>query len=121
MQIFSVVGVILSSCCVVCQSPELLFLGRMMFGILAGIGNIITPIYLAEIATPRIRGALCVCHQLTISTGILIGSILGIPELLSAYNRWQYLFLVNLIPFFIGLLCLPRIPLSPRYLYLVRL
>lgn len=116
--IFIVIGVILSVICVEVKSPELLLLGRMFIGINIGIGNCIAPMYLQEIVQPHLRGAFGTFHQLAITLGVLTGSIYGLPQILGADSRWQYLILLELAPVCVSVSLLPCIYESPRYLLL---
>lgn len=43
--------------------PYMLFFGRVLTGIGGGLGSVISPKYLAEIAPPRIRGLLAVISE----------------------------------------------------------
>ena len=59
-------------------------------------------------------------HQMTMNFGCLLGSIIGLPELLSTADRWPFLYLIDIGPLLIAVICLPLIRDSPRYLLLVR-
>lgn len=86
---------------------------------MGGFGNGLGPVFLAEISTPKIRGGLCVCHQLIVDFGCVVASIVGLPQSLSTADRWPYLFLVNAVPIAIAVICLPLIPESPNYILTV--
>ena len=98
----------------------MLIIGRIFFGTVTGMSNGITPIFLAEISPAKMRGALGVLHQLTYNIGIVVASIVGLPELLTSESRWIYLYLIDILPIAAAFGLLPLIPETPRYLYLVR-
>ena len=118
-QIFVAIGTLLSTCCTVAKSPEMLMIGRVMFGVLIGMTNAVTPMFLAEIAAAKIRGALCTIHLLTYNIGCLVSSVLGLPQILSNASTWFLLHLVIIGPILVVIMCFPLIPESPRYLFLV--
>lgn len=49
----------------------MLIIGRCVLGLGVGIGTMIGPVYLAEMAPPKLRGTLNVIFQLFITIGIL--------------------------------------------------
>ena len=107
--------------CTISKSPEMLMIGRCLMGVLGGIGNGTTPIFLAEISPPRLRGAMGVGHQLALVSGSLVSSVMGLPMVLSTRNTWFFLYSINVLIFIVAVICLPLIPETPRYLYLVRI
>lgn len=44
--------------------------------------------FVAEVAPFNMRGAFGVCHQLFITFGIFVGSVLGISGLLGTFNQF---------------------------------
>lgn len=47
--------------------------------------------YLSEVSSLHIRGALGVLHQLGVVCGILLSQILGFPEILGTDDYWEIL------------------------------
>ena len=47
--------------------------------------------YLSEISSPNIRGALGTLHQLGVVVGILVSQVLGFPEILGNSDYWNLL------------------------------
>src|SRR5690348_6580856 len=45
---------------------------RFVIGIAVGIASMLTPLYIAELAPPKVRGALVTLNQLAIVTGIMV-------------------------------------------------
>ncbi|XP_038051873.1 solute carrier family 2, facilitated glucose transporter member 8-like [Patiria miniata] len=57
----------------------LLYIGRILTGIGAGMTSLVTPVYIAEMSSPQLRGLLGASFQLMITLGILVVYALGIP------------------------------------------
>lgn len=87
----------------------LLLLGRALIGFAIGIISVVVPLYIAEIAPPKQRGALVSLTQLGITFGILISFI--VAYLFAEAGNWRMMFLVSLIPVavqFVGLFFIPE-------------
>lgn len=119
-QIFAILGAVVSTCCLVAKSPEMLMAGRFLTGINCGFATQLAPMYLAEITPFNLRGAFGTGHQLFITIGIFMGSVFGLREILGTVNGWPYLLLLNAVPAVFSLIVLPFLPESPRFLYLVK-
>ncbi|XP_028983045.1 solute carrier family 2 member 15a isoform X2 [Betta splendens] len=100
----------------VCDSPEMIMLGRFITGIHSGIALSVVPMYLGEIAPKNLRGFLGLVPSIFIGTGVFAAQILGLHELLGKEEHWPLFLSVVVIPTFIQLLLLPWFPESPRYL-----
>lgn len=55
----------------------LMFVGRVVLGVGVGAGTMVGPVYLAEMAPARVRGALNVIFQLFVTIGILVASLIN--------------------------------------------
>ena len=79
-----------------------LYAGRAMTGIGAGMAAVATPLYIAEIATKEMRGALGACFQLAITIGVLIafsaGSIIEWRWLANIGAALSALLIVAMLP-----------------------
>ncbi|MFP4060643.1 MAG: sugar porter family MFS transporter [Bacteroidales bacterium] len=98
-------------------SPQSLLAGRLFLGIAIGISSYAVPMYIAEIAPARKRGALVSSFQLLITIGILVSylSDLGFADE-ADLESWRPMFLVGVIPaiiLFVGMIVLPE---TPRFL-----
>ncbi|WP_106252756.1 sugar porter family MFS transporter [Allonocardiopsis opalescens] len=103
-----------------------LMLWRFVGGLGIGIASVIAPAYIAEIAPPRLRGALASLQQLAITLGIFVALfsdalVAGAAGGASAplwwgLDAWRWMFLVGVVPSVVyGVLAL-GIPESPRFL-----
>lgn len=91
---------------------------RLAQGICVGAASVLSPMYIAEVTPPEIRGKLVSLNQLTIILGILIASCcnyyFGSDDLSS--TGWRFMFLSALVPSILFLLLLFFIPESPRWM-----
>ena len=88
---------------------------RLLGGLAVGAVSVLSPMYVAEVAPPRIRGTLVTIYQLAITMGILIAYLINFG-LHDVENNWRWMFATGLIPsviFFTGLIFIPE---SPRWL-----
>jgi sugar porter (SP) family MFS transporter len=90
---------------------------RFIGGIAVGASSVIGPMYIAEIAPPKIRGRLAASFQFN----IVIGQVLSyISNFLIAQafvtNAWRWMLGVELVPSVIFLFLLFLVPDSPRWL-----
>ncbi|KIY74209.1 MFS monosaccharide transporter [Cylindrobasidium torrendii FP15055 ss-10] len=101
------------------RSVTHLVIGRGIGGIGVGALSMLSPLYLAEISPPSLRGSLMALEQLAIVSGVVLGFWLGfftrtIPSSLS----WRIPLAVQIIPgVILGLGCI-ILPPSPRLLVL---
>ncbi len=58
--------------------------------LLTGIGNCLAPMFLSEISPFNIRGALGTVHQLSVTIGIFMSSVFGLPSILGKSGLWGY-------------------------------
>ncbi len=88
---------------------------RVLGGLAVGAVSVLSPMYVAEVAPPKIRGSLITIYQLAITFGILVSYLVNFA-LHDVENNWRWMFATGLIPsiiFFIGLFFIPE---SPRWL-----
>lgn len=95
---------------------------RIVGGVGVGAASMISPMYIAEISPPRIRGRLVSLNQLAIVSGMLVVyfvnySIAGWQT--EEWNRemgWRWMFGSEAAPALLFLFCLVWVPESPRWL-----
>ena len=88
--------------------------GRLLVGIGIGGASMLTPLYLAEIAPARERGALVSFNQLAVTLGILGSYLIGYA--LAASSSWRWMLGLGAVPgvvLAVGMLLLPE---TPRWL-----
>jgi sugar porter (SP) family MFS transporter len=88
---------------------------RVIGGLAVGAVSVLSPMYVAEVAPPKIRGTLITIYQLAITLGILVAYLVNFA-LHDLDNNWRWMFATGLFPsvvFFVGLFFIPE---SPRWL-----
>ena len=84
---------------------------RVLGGLAVGAVSVLSPMYVAEVAPPKIRGTLITIYQLAITLGILVSYLINYA-LHDVENNWRWMFATGLIPsiiFFVGLFFIPRV------------
>ncbi|MCM1965072.1 MFS transporter [Streptomyces sp. G1] len=87
---------------------------RSILGLAVGSASTVVPLYLAEIAPPRLRGRLVTANQVLLTVGILVSYLVNLAFAGSA--DWRAMFAVGLIPSAAMLLGTLFIPESPEWL-----
>ncbi len=98
---------------------------RILGGIGVGLASMLSPMYIAEIAPPKVRGNLVAWNQFAIIFGMLVIYFVnfGISKTGSGdawLNTigWRYMFLSGTIPAALFLMLLLLVPETPRFLML---
>jgi len=89
---------------------------RFVGGLGIGSAAVLSPLYIAEIAPARVRGALVSVNQLAIVTGILLAYFVNWVFAAAGPANWRWMFGMGAIPSVFFFLLLLRVPESPRWL-----
>ncbi len=92
------------------------FIYRVIGGLGVGMASILSPMYIAEVAPEKHRGAFVTINQLTIVIGMLLAYLINYLLLRFGEDSWRYMLGAMGIPsllFFLGMLFVPE---SPRWL-----
>ena len=73
-----------------------LLAARVVIGLAVGAASMVVPLYISEVAPPRIRGALVSFNQLAITLGILVSYLVDYG--LSSAQNWRLMFGLATIP-----------------------
>lgn len=87
---------------------------RFLGGVGVGLASVVSPMFIAEVSPPRIRGALVTVNQLAIVVGLSCAVV--VSYYLSFGDHWRWMLASNAVPvpiFVIGLLFVPE---SPRWM-----
>ncbi|MGQ4510762.1 sugar porter family MFS transporter [Streptomyces sp. DW26H14] len=103
-------------------SSGLLVAARILVGVGIGTETTIAPLYIAEVAPPRVRGRLVSFNQLFNTVGNLV--VFTVSALISRMNSdawnvstgWRYTFGIGVVPAVAFFLLLFLVPESPRWL-----
>ncbi|XP_012944940.2 solute carrier family 2, facilitated glucose transporter member 1 [Aplysia californica] len=106
----------LQGCSKTAKTFEMLMAGRIVAGFNCGLNSAVAPLYLAEISPVKLRGFCGTCNQLSITTGVLLGEVLGLTTILGTENLWPFLVAFPAVPAVYSLLTLTWCPETPRYL-----
>ncbi|HJO92625.1 MAG TPA: sugar porter family MFS transporter [Victivallales bacterium] len=99
------------------HSVHILFATRFCLGLAVGCASFVVPLYLAEIAPTKMRGAFITMYQLMITIGIFL--IFLSNSIISHYLQdWRLMLGVIVIPSIVMLIGVIFIPKSPRWLML---
>ncbi|MDQ5829940.1 MAG: MFS transporter, partial [Actinomycetota bacterium] len=82
---------------------------RVLLGLAIGIASMIVPVYIAEIAPPRVRGALVSLQQFMITVGIMVSYLVSYA--LSGVGAWRWMLGLAVVPavaLFVGMFPLPE-------------
>lgn len=93
-------------------------IARIIGGIGIGGAILIAPIYIAEIAPPKLRGSLVSFNQLNIVIGISVAYFSNYFLVNMEGESWRWMLGVEAIPAVIYFLALWTVPKSPRWLIL---
>jgi MFS family permease len=91
-------------------------IARIIGGIGIGGAILIAPIYIAEIAPPKLRGSLVSFNQLNIVLGISVAYFSNYFLVNMEGESWRWMLGVEAIPAIIYFLALFTVPKSPRWL-----
>jgi SP family xylose:H+ symportor-like MFS transporter len=95
---------------------------RIIGGIGVGLASLLSPMYIAEISPPEIRGKLVSWNQFAIIFGMLVVyfvnyiiALQGTDEWINAIG-WRWMFASEIVPALMFLVMLFFVPETPRYL-----
>lgn len=97
-------------------SSVIFITARLAGGLAVGAASVLSPMYVAEVAPPGIRGKLVAIYQLTIVVGILCSYMINY-WLVGLEDNWRWMFATGVFPSVLFFVLLFYIPESPRWLY----
>ncbi|AFK18243.1 sugar porter family MFS transporter [Haloferax mediterranei ATCC 33500] len=98
----------------IAPTVEILVLGRLIDGVAIGFASIVGPLYLSEIAPPKIRGSLVSLNQLAITVGIL--SSYFVNYAFADAEQWRWMLGTGMVPALVLAVGMVFMPESPRWL-----
>jgi MFS transporter, SP family, arabinose:H+ symporter len=102
--------------CAIPQNLVQFLFFRFIGGLAIGSASIVSPLYISEVAPPKIRGALVSINQLAIVTGILMSYFVSWILVGAGASNWRWMFATGAIPAVIFFLFVLGVPESPRWL-----
>jgi MFS transporter, SP family, galactose:H+ symporter len=98
-------------------SVPALIVARFLLGLTIGVSVVVVPVFVAESAATKVRGALLVLYQVATVTGIILGYL--VAWALSGTESWRWMLGVAAIPGALITLALLRLPDTARW-YMMR-
>ncbi len=108
------------------NSSLVFIVARMFGGFAVGAASVMSPAYIAEVASARYRGRLATVQQIAIISGLFMAFLsnyllaraagASTEALWLGHAAWRWMFWMQAIPSTIFLMLLLLIPESPRYL-----
>lgn len=95
--------------------PELLIVGRFIFGVNMGLTSGLVPMYLMEITPMKHRGQAGTLHQVAVAFSDWFSLLIGLPEVLGNEELWPLAFALPGLPALALCVVLPFCPESPKY------
>ena len=95
-------------------SVESLIGARLVLGVAIGVAAVVAPLYIAESAPLKVRGAMVSTYQLAITAGIVLSYLTGL--VIGGDDTWRIMFALGAVPGLIFLVGLVFLPESPRWL-----
>jgi sugar porter (SP) family MFS transporter len=101
--------------CAFAQTYWQILAGRFWLGLAVGTASFVSPMYIAEIVPPRIRGGVVSYNQLMITSGILVAYIVD-WGFAGFSNNWRWMLGVAVVPGAALAIGMYFMPFSPRWL-----
>ncbi|MFC4449760.1 sugar porter family MFS transporter [Halorussus aquaticus] len=99
----------------VAPNVPVLVLGRLIDGVAIGFASIVGPLYISEIAPPKIRGALTSLNQLMVTVGILVSYFVNYA--FADAGAWRWMLGAGMVPAVVLAAGMVKMPESPRWLF----
>ena len=93
-------------------------MARFIGGLSVGGASILSPIYVAEISPPSLRGRMGTLYQMSIVTGILMSYAINYLLRDVGSANWRWMFITGVIPSVLFFAMLLSVPETPRYLFM---
>ena len=92
--------------------------GRLLLGIATGLGQLLGPLYVAELAPKRMRGRLVALTEISTNSGIVVGYLVAwlFYFLHDDDEAWRLMIALGCVPALLLFVGLQLMPESPRWL-----
>jgi len=97
-------------------SFALFICARFLGGVAVGGVSLLSPMYVAEVSPPNIRGRMGTFYQMSIVTGILISYCINYLLRNTGPANWRWMFLTGVVPSALFLVMIALAPETPRFL-----
>lgn len=93
----------------------LLLVARFLLGLTVGVSVVVVPVFVAESAPAKSRGAMLVAYQFATIVGIILGYVFGFLLADSGQGAWRWMLGIAAIPAVLVTLVLMRLPDTARW------
>lgn len=97
---------------------SLFVVARFIGGWAVGGASIVSPLYVAEVSPPSLRGRMGALYQMSIVVGILASYAINYGLRNAGAAKWRWMFITGVLPAIFFLVSLLWVPETPRYLFL---
>ncbi|XP_077165248.1 solute carrier family 2, facilitated glucose transporter member 11-like [Paroedura picta] len=111
-----IAAALLIGCSKTARSFEMILIGRLLYGITAGVSFNIHGQYVGEVSPKKLRGFANAASSAFFALGKTLGQLMGLRELLGTQTFWPLLLALSGFAALVQLLLLPFFPESPPYL-----
>jgi sugar porter (SP) family MFS transporter len=94
-------------------SVPMLLVARLLLGLTIGVSVVVVPVFVAESAPTKVRGALLVLYQVATVIGIIVGYLVAYG--LAATESWRWMLGLAAVPAVAIFLLLTRLPDTARW------
>ncbi|HEY1902740.1 MAG TPA: sugar porter family MFS transporter [Terracidiphilus sp.] len=113
----SLLFILTSIVCGIAPTFTALVVARFAGGLAVGAVSVLSPMYVAEVAPPKIRGRMGATYQLSITAGILASFLINYWLRNAGAWNWRWMFLSGALPSLLFFLVLLKAPETPRFLF----
>ncbi|QBE61872.1 sugar porter family MFS transporter [Pseudoduganella lutea] len=89
---------------------------RFLGGLAVGVVSLAAPVYISEVAPPRLRGRMGALYQMAIVTGILVSYLINYALCDAGPDAWRLMFYTGALPSAMLFALMLASPETPRYL-----
>lgn len=99
----------------IAPTVSLLLVARFLLGLTVGVSVVVVPVFVAESAPAKSRGAMLVAYQFATIVGIILGYVFGFLLADSGQGAWRWMLGIAAIPAVLVTIVLMRLPDTARW------